>query len=250
MKQTQPLPPVKQRFELFTYWVLSSIYRVFIGLMIMVIVSGRVPVLGILMAIGAFVTWAIVPLITLFRYLTIEPELHRKRGRAWAFTLAVGALIFFAVGLFRLPVRVWSEAILEPEQRQVMRAAYEGFVRETMARDEQILKAGDVILVMDNPKLTADIKSAEANLNAALLRRQQAIATDPTQRLIEEEQITALRDHLTVLQKRQGELVIRAPFDGRFVSPRIHELEGQYLKRGQEFGIVATLDRLEAPRGY
>ena len=75
---------------LFIYWWSSSFYRVFIGVMIILMVSGRVPVLGVLMALGGVVTWCVVPVVKLLRYLMIEPELHRKRGRAWAFTRRSG----------------------------------------------------------------------------------------------------------------------------------------------------------------
>ncbi len=246
IKQTQPLPPVRQRVWMFCYWVLSSIYRVFVGVMIILLVSGRVPVLGVLMAIGGIVTWCVVPVVKLFRYLTIDPELHRKRGRAWAFTGAVATALILLLGVIKIPVWVWSEAILEPRQRQVLRAEYDGFVTEIRSADEQFVKAGEVILVMENPQLTAQIKRLEANLSAAKLRRQLAIATDQTQRLIEEEQIAALEEQLSILRKREQDLIVRAPFDGRLISPRIHELPGVFMKRGQEFAIVATIEQLEA----
>lgn len=246
IKQTQQLPPARQRAWMINYWILSSIYRLFVGVMIIVLVSGRVPVLGTLMALGGVVTWCVVPVVKLLRYLLVEPELHRKRGRAWAFTGAVAAVLIFALGLVKLPVRVWSEAILEAKQREVLRAQYDGYVTTISAHDEQPVKAGQIILVMENPALASQVQRLEASLGASRTRRQLAIATDQTQRVIEEEQISALEQQLEILQKRQAELTIRAPFDGRLVAPRMHELQGVYLKRGQEFAIVATLDKLEA----
>ena len=34
------------------------------------------------MAIGGVVTWLVVPVFKIINYLLLEPELHRKRGRA------------------------------------------------------------------------------------------------------------------------------------------------------------------------
>ena len=246
IKQTQQLPPARQRAWMINYWVLSSIYRVFVGVMIIVLVSGRVPVLGVVMALGGVVTWCVVPVFKLLRYLMVEPELHRKRGRAWAFTGAVTAVLLFALALVKMPVRVWSEAILEAQQRQVLRAEYDGYVIDILAHDEELVSAGQSILVMENPTLLSQAQRLEANLAASRTRRQLAIATDQTQRVIEEEQISALEQQLEIIKKRQAELTIRAPFAGRLVAPRMHELNGVYLKRGQEFGIVATIDKLEA----
>ena len=246
IKQTQPLPPVKQRVWMFAYWVLSSIYRVFVGVMIILLVSGNVPVLGVLMALGGVVTWCVVPVVKLGRYLTIEPELHRKRGRAWAFTGAVATVLILTLGIIKVPVWVWSEAILEPRHREVLRAEYDGYVSDIAARDEQLVKAGQVIVEMRNPELASQIVQLQASLAASQMRRQLAIATDQTQRVIEEENIAALQQQLEILKKREAELTVRAPFDGRLVSPRLHELQGVYMKRGQEFAIIATIDQLEA----
>src|SRR5688572_25665118 len=52
VKSPIPLPPVPQRFWLFIYHCTSSVYRVFVGIMIILVVANEVPVLGILMAIG------------------------------------------------------------------------------------------------------------------------------------------------------------------------------------------------------
>ena len=52
VKANQPLPPVGQRFWLLGYAVASSIYRVFVGFVIILIVAYKIPVLGKIMAIG------------------------------------------------------------------------------------------------------------------------------------------------------------------------------------------------------
>lgn len=246
IKQQQPLPPLRQRLWLFNYWWASSIYRVFIGVMIILIVSAQVPVLGTLMMIGGVITWCVVPVFTLLKYLIVDPELHRKRGRAWAFTLAMATLIFICVGLIKAPVWVWSEAIIEPESRVMIRAEYDGFVKEIRAVDQQTVEKGQVLLVLENRTLESQLEQARARLRTAELRRDAMIATDQTQRLIEEEQITTLQEHLAELERRERELTIRAPFAGRLIAPILHTMEGQYVHRGRDFAIVASLDRLEA----
>src|SRR4051812_5465699 len=84
VKQFQPLPPPVQRAWLLTYAVASSIYRVMIGIAIILLVAFKVPVLGVLMALGGVATWLIVPVYKVSKYLLLDPELHRKRS--WAMT--------------------------------------------------------------------------------------------------------------------------------------------------------------------
>ena len=78
VKQQQPLPPLGQRFWLFFYAIASSIYRMFVGFAIILMVYFAVPVLGVLMALGGVVTWLVVPVFKMSKYLLLEPELHRK----------------------------------------------------------------------------------------------------------------------------------------------------------------------------
>ena len=85
VKLQQPLPSPLQRVWLFLYSIASSIYRVFVGIVIILLVAYQIPVLGVLMAIGGVATWLIVPVFKVFKYLALDPELHRKRTRASAF---------------------------------------------------------------------------------------------------------------------------------------------------------------------
>src|SRR5688572_14905390 len=99
VKSPIPLPPVGQRFWLFLYAVTSGVYRIFVGVMIILIVANEVPVLGVLMAIGGVITWLVVPVVKTLNYLLLDPELHRKRPRAIAFTLAVAGAAVVLIGL-------------------------------------------------------------------------------------------------------------------------------------------------------
>ncbi len=246
VKLPQPLPPVGQRVWLFLYAVLSGIYRIFIGIMIIVVVAWTVPVLGILMALGGVATWILMPLFKLGKYLMLEPELHRKRGRAFAFTLAVATGIFVLIGL--IPFWVYYEAvgIVECRDRQVVHMAGGGFVNEIKARHGQSLRRGDAILVAQDPQLDAEIVQLEANLRGLEAQRQLAGVHDQAQRQIAEIRIGAIRERLEDAVRRRDGLTVRAPIDGELIAPQLEEMMHTYLPRGQEVAIVATTSELVA----
>src|SRR6476660_8476883 len=81
VKANQPLPPVLQRFWLFAYCTTSSVYRIFVGFAIIILVTYKLPeqmkIIGVFMGLGGVVTWLVVPVFKTFKYLAIEPELHR-----------------------------------------------------------------------------------------------------------------------------------------------------------------------------
>jgi len=246
IKPTQPLPPPGQRVWLALYSVLSAIYRLFIGLAIVVLVTFRVPILGVLMAIGGIITWAGVPVYKTVRYLTLDPELHRKRTRASIFCAAAAAAVILLIGV--IPFRVYVQAVgfLEPNQRFVLTAPYDGFVRRIVAHDGQWLHKGDVILVADNMRLDAEIRKFQAEL--AESQAQQRLAdskNDMLEYTTAVEDAKALGEQLDSDIKYQDSLTIRAPIDGQLVAPDLAQLQGSFLANGKtEIGMVATLNDL------
>lgn len=244
VKSQQPLPSPGQRAWLFVYHILSSVYRVFIGFAIMLMVLYSLPepakIVGLFMFAGAFITFLVVPVFKLLKYLLIEPELHRKRGRAWAFVLAVSAVAVVLLGMIRFPVHVRAEGPVQPASRAYLYVQTPGFVEEVLARDGQQVEKGQAILRMTNDQLERDLDQAAARIRQLELQRQKAAVEDPALRAIIEDEIATRRRELDELQRRQDELTIRAPMAGRLVAPDLRSLRGRFLDRDeQSLGMVA-----------
>jgi putative peptide zinc metalloprotease protein len=247
IKSQQPLPPPVQRAWLFFYGIASSCYRVFVGLAIILMVMFQIPVIGVLMAIGGVITWLCVPLFKLFKYLTVEPELHRKRGRAWAFTGACAAVVILLLGIIQFPLRVRAEGILEPKEKAVLYAKQAGMVKEVApnARNGQRLHKGDPILVCTDPDLESRLPQLENQVAAARAREAAAISSDnQSQALVERLTAESTEKELRDVQRRVNELTIKAPIDGYLVAPDIDTLPGTYFQVGQEVCTVQETDQL------
>ncbi len=186
IKLQQPLPPPLQRFWLFAYAISSSIYRTFIGVLIILLVAYQIPVLGMLMAIGGLITWLVVPVVKVFKYLALDPELHRKRGRATAFCLAVAAIAIIVIGLIRFPMHVGQVGIAEATAHDKLNARRGGFVTEVIAHDHQWVHGphdktpGDLLLICRDPELDSQIAQKQAELQAARIKM---LASAPRTRL-------------------------------------------------------------------
>jgi putative peptide zinc metalloprotease protein len=246
VKEQQPLPPPGQRAWLLVYSIASGIYRIFIGVMIVVLVIFKVPVLGVLMALGGIITWAGVPVYKTAKYLALDPELHRKRGRATAFSLAVAAAIVLVVGVIPFRVYVRADGILEPNDRRVLTAKYDGFVSKIYAHDGQWLHKGDIILVAHNPQLEAEIKQYEAQWRETEAQRYNAISqSDMVAAQKAQSDGDSVLKALAKDKEYEDDLTVRAPIDGQLVAPDINQLQGAYLANGKtEIGMVATMDDL------
>jgi putative peptide zinc metalloprotease protein len=256
IKLPNPLPPVGQRIWLLLYAVASGCYRIFVGVMIVVIVAFKVPVLGVLMAIGGVITWLGVPLYKVTKYILLEPELERKRGRAAVFASVVAALLIIAIGVVRVPRRFTAMGVLEPSQQAVLHVDEPGFVSQIAVVDGQLVhgpvrdasgkitRPGDVILVLDDEELDTKFKKDQENLELALTSEARDLPTDVNkynQDLANERQC---RQELAQDHQRLDSQTIRAPIDGTVVSPNLDKLSGVFLPPGQEVAVVANTSDL------
>jgi putative peptide zinc metalloprotease protein len=244
VKATQPLPPVGQRFWLFIYSVASGIYRVFVGFVIILVVMYKIPILGTLMAIGGAITWAVVPISKLGKYLLLDPELHRKRLGAMTFCGAVAAAVIICIGVLKFSVYVDTQGIVEADQHEVVHIKTAGFVQKIVAHDGDHLKQGDVILVADDPKLDAEIAARRAEKAGIEVQIRQAAAVDQGQLKALEPELLATESQLKDALDRKKDLTITAPIAGVLVAPKLIDMPGAYLQRGQEIGTVAAVDSL------
>ena len=244
IKATQPLPPMGQRFWLLLYAVASSIYRVFVGFIIILVVAYKIPVLGMLMAIGGVATWLFVPITKLTKYLMLDPELHRKRTRATIFcgTLAAAAIIL--VGAIPFWVNVDTQGITEAERHVVLHAEVPGFVQSISAHDGQMLKKGDLILVCRDRALEAQLQSLTAQMQSLQAQRQQYAVQDQAQMKIAEAAIGAVQQQMDDTRRRLALLTITSPIDGVLIAPRLADLPGAFLPRGEEVATVADTHSL------
>jgi putative peptide zinc metalloprotease protein len=252
VKQQQPLPPVGQRIWLFFYGVSSSIYRVVVGFAIMMLVYFQIPVLGVLMAIGGLITWLLVPVYKTTKYLLLEPELHRKRPRAIAFSLAIAAAVIILIGLVRFPVNIDETGVIESTQKVVLRGQTSGFIARIgrhpdgrPLKDGDLVKKGQVLWAAEDKELDAQIARSKAQIEATLIQLRGAQENDPLSQKVLGEQLVVSRDLLADAESRRRDLTVIAPIDGQLIAPNLHELPGRYLAQGQEAAMIADMREVE-----
>ena len=256
VKLQQPLPPPLQRIWLLLYAISSGIYRTFVGVVIILLVMFQIPILGLLMSIGGLATWLLVPFFKIFKYLSIDPELHRRRARATAFTLVLATGLVILIGFVPFPLNVDEPAYAEAMQHDSVRPEWGGFVREVVAHDRDQLKGpridkdgkvispGDVILIAEDPELNKDIASTASQAKYYEDKLRADRSADPALVDIDLDQLKAVEGKLHELEARREKLTVRAPIDGELIAPQLVELPGRYLHQGEEIGSVVRYDQL------
>ncbi len=257
VKAREPLPPWGQRVWLFFYSTLSNFYRIFVGFAIMLLVLFQLPeqlrLIGLIMGLGTIATFFIVPGFKLFKYLTVDPELHRKRIRAWAWVGSMGAILIFSLCIVGWPVAVRAEGIAEATSDLPVFVETPGFVQEILVKDGQYVEAGTPIIVLHNDDLITKFQQAIKAVEAQQVRARSAAADareqGPALALIERERVLDLIKQKEELERQIDRLTMRAPVAGRVVSPRLHLAMGQYVQPGMEPLARVVEDRQLIVRG-
>jgi putative peptide zinc metalloprotease protein len=250
LKLQQPLPPPLQRFWLFTYAILSSIYRVFVGFVILLRVAYEIPVLGPLMAISGILTWFLVPVYKVTKYLAIEPELHRKRGRAIAFSAAVAAAIIVVIGIIKFPTNLDATGVVRAPLGgyRPLFATQPGFVKQIGTvvengkprelRDGDWVTRGTTILVLENKELETQRVVAQYDVERAGIELQAAAATNEHQRQAKLEQYRGAVKQLALLEGEVAKLTIKSPIEGQLIAPDIDHRLNQFVQANNEVAKV------------
>ena len=247
VKSPLPLPPIGQRIWLFFYSITSGAYRVLVGLTIILVVTGQVPVLGVLMAMGGVVTWLVVPVGKILNYLLLEPELHRKRFRAGTFVLGTAASIFILIALIKFPVHYEATGMAEPESEHkfVLNAKVGGFVTSVPVKPGQWVNKGDAILICSDDQLTTNLEKQKCERAAVEIHRGAARVANPNQYAADSDRLLYLNQQIAILEQEVDDLTVRAPGDGIVIAGAIEELKGRYVHQGEPLNItVAQTDVL------
>ena len=254
VKLTQPLPPPLQRFWLFTYAISSSIYRAFVGLVILLIVAYELPVIGPLMAISGVATWFLVPCFKTVKYLATDNELYRKRGRAVAFTLTVAAAAAVVIGVLRFPVNIDAEGVLSvpPSHARLVFIEQPGFISEIgkaangePLKDGDFVRKGQVIAVLDNRPLKTDLAVTKAQVRQLTIEANAATAISPNERQAKEQELIETKKQYDLLARQVDKLTIRAPVDGFLIRPDLRTLIGAYISPSEHEFCRVVDDRIQ-----
>jgi len=241
--------PVNSPGEIFWfvfYGIASTAYRVFICIRILLFLNDRLPealfVLVPFFAVSAVIAWVFVPIGKFIRYLATDGELARTRLRAIGSTLGSLALIIALTGILRVPDYCRVEGIVEPVNLAFVHAESDGFVADFLPSDQIVSPGEKALIEAVNPELQAEKKSLLAELRGLQAKQRIAEVQEIAAAQIFAEQIEALKEKIARVDFELSSLSLQPALSGTWVSPDIEKTKGMYLRRGEQVGVVASLD--------
>lgn len=159
----------------------------------------------------------------------------------WVGTLAAAAVVLFMIPV---PLRVGGEARVLPELRRPVIAEVEGRVAQVLVREGDAVAEGQVLATLDDADFRAGEEDARARYEIALREQSRLRAAGRTaEASIEAARVTGLQAEMDLWHSRLDRTRIRSSVSGIVATPRVEELAGRSLARGELFCEVVDPER-------
>lgn len=233
----EPMPG--ERAWLIGYAPLAWLYRLVLSLAIVLWAGAWSLWFGLALGLWILCAVLVLPLAKLVRmtWHLIEgsPRPSLMGLRALATVLVVG--LVFTVPL---PFSTLAQGVVWlPEQARI-RAGTDGFITEIAVSNGQLVRAGDLLLRLEDSELTFERTRLEADQVDTETRLYRAMLTEPQDVPGLREELAYVEAELHRVGERQQALAIRAGVDGIVVLPDAQDLPGQFRARGDLLGHIET----------
>ena len=238
-------PAASRREEIWftTFGILSGAYRIFVFSMILLFVADQFLLAGLIMAAICLVSWVIVPITGIVRYLGSSPRLYRTRPRA----IAVCGAAFVVVGAFLFlapfPNSFKAPGVLKSTNYVVAVNKASGRVAEVIASSGERVVPGDALLHLTNPELALEIRESQASLDAAVAQHRQAMHNQQADLDPIASRVAFYEKRLERLRQEQEDLKVRSEVGGLWVAPGLKDRTGMWVNRGSPLGELIDDDQ-------
>jgi putative peptide zinc metalloprotease protein len=247
-----PYVPRRRRFGYFAYALLSGAYS-YTVLFVLARFVGNVfrnfnpdwsfvPEIGTALIIFRSRIRTLVNFMKLV-YLDKKDRVHEwLRSRRSLLIAGASAMILF------LPI--WRESVLarfvlEPAHTATLRAAVPGMVEDVYVAEGSRVNAGDPVVRLRNLALQSKVEQRNSDYEVAVMQAASAtlhyknVGTAIEQRAQSEQQ----RKYLA---EEAEKLLLRSPISGVMLTPRLADLQGDYLDEGAPLAEIGDLSSLRA----
>ena len=224
---------------LVMYSPASWLFRLGILFALVTWLGGKSWLLGWVMALG-LLGWMVLRGSSFF--LKLSDGFSRLR----ATVLAWGALAAFslALTLFVLPVPsiVVARGVVWPPEGAQVRAEMAGIVTQTPAVNGTVVQAGDLLLTLSDPALSAERDKRVSQLAGLQAQQYLALMKDPVKAADIAEDIARSEAEIARAEEQLALLMVRSRSSGRLVLSSLDDLPGSHAARGAMLGYIVGDD--------
>jgi len=242
-KDVEPVTSMMaERIWFICYGIAAFCYRMFIMFAIIMYIGGKFFVVGVILAVWAIFTQAVVPLSKGIHHLATSDKLRANRPRAWLMTGLLLGLVAFLLFALPFPHRTMVNGVTWPTEQSQIRAGADGFIREIAVANRDRIEKGETLMVAEDPFLEGRARLLRAQIKTLETQEAAVRRSDRVEAGLAREEIAATRAELERTEAEIAALTVRAPRDGQVVIPNPNDLIGQFVRKGALVGYVVNRD--------
>ncbi len=222
------------------YAVASKAYRFVLVVGILLFLSKRYLLLGLIMAVGCAFSWVAKPIVQGVRYLAFSPRLARRRGRALAVCAGTAAALISALELVPVPDHFRAPGVLEAVEHTIVSSEVNGRVARIVAVSGSRVQRGQPLVELVDPELPLQISGTTAQLEETHALRQRAMEQSIAELKAIDSRIEVIEKQLRRFEQQKAALTVVAPHDGLWIAPDLEHYRGTWITRGTELGQVVN----------
>lgn len=219
-----PFMPETGKFWFIVFAVTANIYRIFVMAAILtffytVLKPYDLQSIGITMAVFSFAGIIYSMVYNVYQIVT-APRIEPMSRPKMIFSGTV-LLTLLGVGLFvPIPWHVEAMFIVEPHDVQHVYSTTPGFLREQFATEGQRVRAGDLLVELENPEKEDKKREmiVQGNVVLAEIRVHKATGSIAEEE-IAKEKLKTVKEQLAEYEHQLAQLKIEAPCDGEVIAP-------------------------------
>ena len=238
-----PVTATSEKKWFIIYGPASFCYRMIVLTGLVLFVSSKFFIIGILIALWGAFSLFILPFVrTLSRFLN-NPAVRSQRTRLTLVggSVAVAALLFF----FILPITHWTntQGIIWLPEQSVIRAGTDFEVEEILISAGQFVEKDTPLIRGTDPFVMSEIEVCKAQLKERYAMYHAQPLHERVKRKMLLEEIDVAKKELHQIEERIKKLLLSSPVQGRFILTDHQNLPGRFVKKGEVLGYILSEHR-------
>lgn len=239
-KSESPTDSRREAWWLAVFGVSSHVYRVLIFAGILLFLADRFLILGIIMTIICLISWIILPIGKLLRYLASSPRLERNRPRAIAVCAGTFAALLILLEVIPFPNHFRAPGVLQAVEHTVIASETPGYIDKILAASNSDVVRGQPLVQLRDRDLEFDLAAMRAQHNETKAMELRALQERTADLQPIRSRLESISKRLRHLEEQQERLTVRAKHDGRWIAPDLEDLFGAWLSRGSPLGLLVN----------
>ncbi|MGK0440328.1 MAG: putative peptide zinc metalloprotease protein [Pseudohongiellaceae bacterium] len=236
-----PVYAAGEAYWFVTYGLLSLVYRLAVVCFIIVIVSEKVLIAGVLLGIWLLGQQFVIPLLKALYFvinLARNSCIGEQRYRLLTATIGVTVLLVGVIGFVPLPSYTLTQGVLwQPDEAQLV-APENGFLSKPLVSHQQHVNAGDPILQLDDPFLPFELRLAASRVKELQSKYRAKRTSNLVAAGIIKEELRISQSQLQHTLNKINTMTVTTAKSGRVVLPQADDLAGRYVHKGELLGYL------------